>query len=128
MSAQYDVVGVGNAIVDVIASVPEGFLITHNIRKGGMTLVEQSQANSLAKAFGENGRRIPGGSGANTISGITSFGGTTGYIGKVADDALGKYFRKEMERVGITFTTEALAEGPGTARCMIAVTPDGNGQ
>lgn len=125
MSAQYDVVGVGNAIVDVIASVPEGFLITHNIRKGGMTLVEQSQANSLAKAFGENGRRIPGGSGANTISGITSFGGTTGYIGKVADDALGKYFRKEMERVGITFTTEALAEGPGTARCMIAVTPDG---
>jgi sugar/nucleoside kinase (ribokinase family) len=125
MNAQYDVIGVGNAIVDVIASVPDGFLITHNIRKGGMTLIEQADANLLAKAFGEHGRRVPGGSGANTISGVTSFGGTAGYIGKVAEDALGKYFRREMERVDIQFTTESLEDGPGTARCMIAVTPDG---
>lgn len=127
MQTQYDVVGVGNAIVDVIASVPDGFLITHNIRKGGMTLVNQFQANELARAFGDLGRRIPGGSGANTIAGLVSFGGTAGYIGKVADDALGKFFRKEMERVKVDFSTQPLdpQDGPGTARCMIAVTPDG---
>lgn len=125
MSAQYDVVGLGNAIVDVIASVPDSFLETHQIRKGGMTLIDYMDANNLARAFGELGRRIPGGSGANTIAGITSFGGTTGYIGKVADDTLGKFFRKEMERSNIAFNTSYLEDGPGTARCMIAVTPDG---
>ena len=125
MSNELDVVGVGNAIVDVIASVQDGFLIEHNIRKGGMTLVDQPVANALAKAFGADGRRIPGGSGANTIAGVASFGGTTGYIGKVAEDALGKFFRKEMERHFIEFPTEPLEKGPGTARCMIAVTPDG---
>ncbi len=127
METKYDVVGIGNAIVDVIASVPDGFLTEHNIRKGGMTLVNQFEANQLARAFGELGRRIPGGSGANTIAGIASFGGTTGYIGKVTDDALGKFFRKEMERAQIEFHTKPLTgeKVPGTARCLIAVTPDG---
>lgn len=125
MHAEYDVVGVGNAIVDVIASVPDTFLDNHGIRKGGMTLVDQTQANELARAFGPLGRRVPGGSGANTIAGIASFGGEVGYIGKVAEDALGKFFRREMERVKIAFPTESLVEGPGTARSMIAVTPDG---
>lgn len=127
MQSQYDVVGVGNAIVDVIASVPEGFLTTHNIRKGGMTLISQFEANELARAFGDIGRRVPGGSGANTIAGLVSFSGKAGYIGKTANDELGKFFRKEMERVGIAFSTPPLdpQEGPGTARCMIAVTPDG---
>ena len=125
MSETYDIIGVGNAIVDIIASVPDGFLIEHEIRKGGMTLVEQFQANDLARAFGANGRRVSGGSGANTIAGIASFGGSTAYIGKVGNDALGKFFRKDMERHQIYFETPALEEGPGTARCMIAVTPDG---
>lgn len=127
MNTKYDVVGIGNAIVDVIASVPEGFLTEHNIRKGGMTLVNQFEANELARAFGQLGRRVSGGSGANTIAGVTSFGGKTGYIGKVTDDALGKFFRKDMERVQIDFNTEPLTgdKVPGTARCMIAVTPDG---
>lgn len=127
MQTQYDVVGIGNAIVDVIASVPDGFLITHHIRKGGMTLVGQASANNLARAFGDLGRRVSGGSGANTIAGIASFGGKVGYIGKVADDALGKFFRKDMERVKIDFHTNPLRtkDAPGTARCMIAVTPDG---
>lgn len=125
MKHELDVVGVGNAIVDVIASVPDGFLIEHGIRKGGMTLIEQMQANALARAFGADGRRISGGSGANTIAGIASFGGTTGYIGKVAEDALGKFFRKDMEKHAIEFPTSSLEKGPGTARSMIAVTPDG---
>ena len=127
MQTQYDVVGIGNAIVDVIASVPDGFLITHDIRKGGMTLIDQKGANNLARAFGDLGRRVSGGSGANTIAGIASFGGNVGYIGKVADDALGKFFRKDMERVKIDFRTSPLTtkDAPGTARCMIAVTPDG---
>lgn len=125
MGGDLDVVGVGNAIVDVIASVPDGFLIQHNIRKGGMTLVDHAGAKNLARAFGDKGRFVSGGSGANTIAGVTSLGGKTGYIGKVADDALGKFFRKDMNRVQIEFPTEALVNGPGTARCMIAVTPDG---
>ncbi|MFC6198035.1 adenosine kinase [Ponticaulis profundi] len=125
MQDLYDVVGVGNAIVDVIASVPEGFLDTHRIRKGGMTLISQDEANKLTEAFGDNCRRIPGGSGANTIAGIASFGGTTGYIGKVANDPLGKFFRKGMEKVSIHFPTPSLEKGPGSASCMIAVTPDG---
>ena len=125
MAADLDVVGVGNAIVDVIASVPDGFLIEHDIRKGGMTLIEQGRANDLARAFGMEGRRVPGGSGANTIAGIQSFGGETAYIGKVADDALGRFFKKAMERSQIEFPTEPLTGGEGTARCMIAVTPDG---
>jgi len=125
MNNEIDVVGVGNAIVDVIASVKDNFLEEYNIRKGGMTLVDQLDANELARAFGETGRRIPGGSGANTIAGVTSFGGTSAYIGKVAADALGKFFRKEMDRHSIEFPTAPLENGPGTARCMIAVTPDG---
>ena len=125
MHEELDVVGVGNAIVDVIASVPDGFLLTHKIRKGGMTLIDGIRADELDRAFGENGRRIPGGSGANTISGIASFGGKTGYIGKVANDALGRFFRKAMDRVGTKFSTPSLDDGPASARCMIAVTPDG---
>ena len=125
MSGDLDVVGVGNAIVDVIASVPDGFLTEHDIRKGGMTLIDQMRATELARAFGDKGRFVPGGSGANTIAGIASLSGHTGYIGKVAEDALGKFFRKEMGRVQIEFPTESLVNGPATARCMIAVTPDG---
>lgn len=127
MQSKYDVVGVGNAIVDIIASVPDTFLVTHNIRKGGMTLVQQFEADRLNTAFGPAGRRVAGGSGANTIAGIASFGGTTGYIGKVKNDDLGKFFRKEMERAHIAFNTEPLTgeKAPGTACCMIAVTPDG---
>ena len=130
MKPTLDVVGVGNAIVDVISSVTDGFLIENDIRKGGMTLVDQSRANSLARAFGANSRRVPGGSAANTIAGITSFSGTTGYIGKVSDDALGKFFRREMERARIKYDVAPLVPDelnekvPGTARCMIAVTPD----
>ncbi len=127
MKAEYDVVGLGNAIVDVIASVSEGFLTSHGIRKGGMTLIEQDTVNALSAAFAGNCRRIAGGSGANTIAGIQSFGGKTGYIGKIAKDDYGAFFRKEMERVKIDFHTPPL-EGedvPSTACCMICVTPDG---
>ncbi len=125
MRAEYDVVGLGNAIVDVIASVSDMFLETHTIRKGGMTLIEKDRADVLAELFGERGRRVPGGSGANTIAGISSFGGKTGYVGKIAKDHLGRFFWREMERTGVVFTTPPLEKGEGTARCMIAVTPDG---
>lgn len=122
---RFDVVGLGNAIVDMIAPVEESFLGEHDIRKDGMTLIDEARADTLTGAA-TNPVQTSGGSGANTIAGVASFGGRTAYIGKVADDALGDVFRKDMNDGGTHFTTPpALANGPGTARCIIFVTPDG---
>lgn len=121
---RFDVVGLGNAIVDVFASVEDAFLDTHDIRKNGMTLIDEERADALVQAAPE-GPQLSGGSGANTIVGISSFGGRAGYIGKVAKDPLGDVFRKDMNESGIPFETPALEEGPATARCVVFVTPDG---
>jgi len=120
----YDVVGLGNAIVDVIDGVSDQFLTDWDIRKDGMTLIEEDRARELTREA-RSALVTPGGSGANTIAGIGSFGGKSAYIGKVADDELGKIFRKDMTNDGIWFDTPPLAEGPATARCIIFVTPDG---
>ncbi len=120
----YDVVGLGNAIVDVIDGVSDQFLTDWDIRKDGMTLIEEDRARELTREA-RSALVTPGGSGANTIVGIGSFGGKSAYIGKVADDELGKIFRKDMTNDGIWFDTPPLAEGPATARCIIFVTPDG---
>lgn len=122
--ARFDVVGLGNAIVDVISPVEEQFLIDWDIRKHGMTLIEEDRAEALTRA-GE-GSEMSGGSGANTIAGIASFGGRGAYIGKVADDRLGEVFRNDMRAAGIPFETEPLQDGPATARSIIFVTPDGS--
>ncbi len=122
--ATYDVVGLGNAIVDVIAPVDDSFLAEWDIRKNGMTLIEEDRAEALTAA-GREALETSGGSGANTIAGVASFGGRAGYIGKVADDRLGGVFRRQIEEAGVPFPTPPLADGPATARCIIFVTPDG---
>ncbi|GGB72293.1 MULTISPECIES: adenosine kinase [Henriciella] len=120
----YDVVGLGNAIVDIIAPVEDSFLDRFNIRKNGMTLIDEARADALTAAAPE-ARQLSGGSGANTIVGVASFGGTAAYIGKVADDPLGSVFRRDMNESGIPFDTPPLDHGPATARSIIFVTPDG---
>lgn len=121
---KYDVVGLGNAIVDVIDAVSDQFLADWDIRKDGMTLIEEDRARELTREA-RSALVTPGGSGANTIAGIASLGGNAAYIGKVADDELGKIFRKDMTDDGIWFDTPPLEDGPATARSIIFVTPDG---
>lgn len=120
---RFDVVGLGNAIVDVISPVEDRFLEDWDIRKNGMTLIDEDRAETLTKAA--SGQEKSGGSGANTIAGVASFGGRTAYIGKVADDRLGEVFRRETLAEGVEFDTSPLVDGPATARSIIFVTPDG---
>jgi sugar/nucleoside kinase (ribokinase family) len=130
MSQQYDVAGLGNAIVDIIASVDDRFLLTHRIAKGGMTLIDEFRAKELLKMLADNQQtmssvhEVAGGSAANTMAGIASLGGNGVFVGKVFDDRLGKVFGQSMTSLGMTFTAPA-CEGSSTATCMIAVTPDG---
>ena len=118
-----DVVGIGNAIVDVIAHADDNFLAAQSMVKGGMTLIDEARAEAIYQAMGP-AVEISGGSAANTIAGIASLGGKAGYIGKVRDDLLGKVFRHDITSAGVTFTTPAVTDGPSTARSMILVTPD----
>jgi len=117
------VVGIGNAVVDVIAPVEEKFLLDHSIGKGVMTLIDEHRAHALYAAL-TNTREIGGGSAANTMAGIASLGGNGVYIGKVKQDRLGEAFRASMREIGVHFTTPFSTEGPSTALCVVAVTPD----
>jgi sugar/nucleoside kinase (ribokinase family) len=119
----YDVVGLGNAIVDLICPVEDAFLQTWEIRKNGMTLIEEDRAEALTRAG--SGQEMSGGSGANTIAGVASFGGRSAYMGKLANDRLGEVFRREIHGDGVHFETPALEGGAATARSIIFVTPDG---
>ena len=131
MSHKYDVAGVGNAIVDVIASVDDSVITQHGMRKGGMTLIDSFRAHELLKALSDNQQsmsslhEVAGGSAANTLAGLASLGGTGIYFGKVFDDRLGQVFAKSMTEQGIAFTGVPTTEGSTTASCLIAVTPDG---
>jgi len=128
---QYDVAGLGNAIVDVIASVDDRFLLTHGIAKGSMTLIDEFRAKELHKLLADHQQamsslhEVAGGSAANTLAGLASLGGNGVYVGKVFDDRLGEVFAKSMSAQGITFTTHPTRQGSTTASCLIAVTPDG---
>lgn len=122
--AVFDVVGLGNAIVDVISTQDDAFLEKWGINKDAMNLIEEDRADLLTKAS-VNALETSGGSGANTIAGIASFGGKAAYIGKVADDRLGKVFKTDMAAVGVPFETIPLTGGAATARSIIFVTPDG---
>lgn len=124
MSGKYDVAGIGNAIVDVIAAVDDSFLLTHNIAKGVMTLIDEYRAEQLFSAFPQT-REIAGGSAANTMVGLASLGGTGLFIGKVKDDRLGQSFAASLKDTGTHYTTRFAAGGPATACCLIAVTPEG---
>ena len=124
-SARYDVVAVGNAIIDIIQAIPDSFLVEEGIEKDSMTLIEESRADHLTRRF-TSATVAPGGSAANTMTGVASFGGSAGYMGKVADDELGAQFRREFRASGVAFDTPPLSTPPGTARSLIAVTPDGH--
>lgn len=124
MTKRYDVAGIGNAIVDVIAPVDDAFLLQHNIAKGVMTLIDEFRAEQLVGAFPPS-RELAGGSAANTMVGIASLGGTGLFIGKVKDDRLGQSFAASLTETGTAYETRFAAHGPSTACCLIAVTPEG---
>ena len=122
-STLYDVVGIGNAIVDVLAKVGDGFLRERSLPKGGMTLVEAADAGKIyADLIPE--REVSGGSAANTVSGLASLGSDCAFIGKVHDDELGQEFQRNIGAAGIDFFTRPLTEGPSTGRSIVLVTPD----
>ena len=118
-----DVVGIGNALVDVIAHFDDTFLGAQELVKGAMTLIDSDRAHGLYAAMG-SGVEMSGGSAANTMTGIASFGGRVGYIGKVADDQLGEVFGHDLRAVGVTFENAPALIGVSTGRCLIVVTPD----
>jgi len=120
---ELDVIGVGNAIVDVLAKAEDAFLDTHDIPKGGMILIDEDRASAIYGAMAA-GVEISGGSAANSIACLASLGGKAGFVGKVANDALGEIFRHDLKAMGVEFETGALQEGPATGRCLINVTPD----
>jgi sugar/nucleoside kinase (ribokinase family) len=124
MAAQsLDVVGIGNAIVDVIAQADDGFLRRQGLTKGSMQLIDARRAEALYAEMGP-GVEMSGGSAGNTMAGIASLGGTGAYIGKVKDDELGRVYRHDMRATGVRFDTTPSRDGAPTARCLILVTPD----
>ena len=122
-AASIDVVGIGNAIVDVIAQADDAFLTANGLNKNLMTLIDAERADVLYSRMGP-GREISGGSCANTMAGIAALGGRAAYIGKVNDDQLGQVFRHDIRAAGVRFESAPDKEGTPTARCLILVTPD----
>ena len=122
--ARFDVVGIGSAIVDVIAHAEDSFLSKHDVSKGTMHLwSEESQPDALYKDIGP-AVEASGGSAANTMAGVASLGGKPAFIGKTKADQLGRIFARDIQSIGVHYETEPLSEGPATARCIILVTPD----
>lgn len=122
-NATYDVIGVGNAIVDVLSPTEDGFLQEHGLDKGMMTLIDTDRARQLYDAMGP-GVEVSGGSAANTLAGLASLGGNGAYVGKVRNDTLGGVFHHDINAIGVDYRTPAATEGESTARCLIFVTPD----
>ncbi len=123
-SAQFDVLGIGNAIVDVIAQADEAFIVRENIAKGSMTLIDEPRAEHLFQSMGP-ATITSGGSAGNTIAGLASFGARAAYIGKVRNDKVGALFTHDIRTIGVSFATKAADDGPASARSFILVTPDG---
>jgi sugar/nucleoside kinase (ribokinase family) len=121
---RFDVLGIGNAIVDVIARTEEDFLVRNGLVKGSMRLIDSGEAERL---YGLMGPAIEasGGCAGNTAAGVASFGGRAAFIGKVAADQLGDIYRHDMKGTGVAFATPPLMNGAPTARSMILITPDG---
>jgi adenosine kinase len=121
---RYDVLGIGNAIVDVLARAEDDFLVAQGMRKGTMALIDEPRAEAIYAAMGP-AIEISGGSGANTIVGVASFGARAAFIGKVKNDTLGHVFSHDIRAAGVAFDTKPAADGSSTARCYVLVTPDG---
>ena len=123
MAQNFDVLGIGNAIVDILIQVDDEFLKSKKLIKGSMQLVSEGDAATL---YAELGKCIEcsGGSAANTVAGLASMGARTSYIGKINDDQLGKVFKHDINTIGTSFNTPPSISGPGTAHCIVLVTPD----
>ena len=124
MSDRIDVLGIGNAIVDVLVRTDEAFLKERGLEKGTMHLIDAGEADALYAAVGP-AVEISGGSAANTIAGLASLGSKTQYIGIVNDDQLGTVFRHDISSIGVRYDCAAHNSGAPTARCIVLVTPDG---
>jgi sugar/nucleoside kinase (ribokinase family) len=121
--ADLDVLGIGNAIVDVLAHCEDAFLEAEGLVKGSMNLIEVAESDGLYERMGP-GVEVSGGAAANSMAGIASFGGRAAYIGKIRDDQLGEVFAHDIRAAGVHFDTPVAPDGPPTARSLILVTPD----
>jgi sugar/nucleoside kinase (ribokinase family) len=119
-----ELIGIGNAIVDVIARIEDDFLIRHGMHKGAMVLIDEARAGAIYDAMGP-AVEISGGSAANTIVGAASLGARAAFVGKVKQDGLGRVFAHDIRSAGVAFATPPAAGGPSTGRCYVLVTPDG---
>lgn len=123
-SAKYDVLAIGNALFDVLVRAEDDFLVKHGMAKGGMALIDEARAAAIYADMGQ-ATEMSGGSAANTIVGLASFGARTAYVGKVKDDQIGKLYSHDIRAAGVAFNTKAAADGPATGCSYILVTPDG---
>ncbi|MGP9813236.1 adenosine kinase [Rhodopseudomonas sp. NSM] len=123
-SAQYDVLAIGNALFDVLVRTEDDFLLRHKMTKGGMALIDEAGAAAIYADMGM-ATEISGGSAANTIVGLASFGARTAYVGKIKDDQIGKLYAHDIRAAGVAFDTRPAADGPATGCSYILVTPDG---
>src|ERR1700760_4804754 len=110
---KYDVLGIGNAIFDVLVQTDEGFLSRHGMTKGGMSLIDEDRASSIYRDMGP-ATKMSGGSAANTIVGVASLGARAAYVGKVRDDEVGRLYTHDIRSAGVTFETRPAASGPAT--------------
>lgn len=122
-NVDFDVIGIGNAIVDVLSKADDTFLADHGLNKGSMSLIDASQADKLYDQMGP-GVECSGGSAANTIACLANLGAKSAFIGKVKDDGLGKIFAHDIKAAGVDFSSKLATDGPSTARCLILVTED----
>ena len=123
-TTRHDVLGIGNAIVDIIARAEEAFLTGQGMHKGSMALIDEARAEAIYDAMGP-AIEVSGGSAANTIVGAANLGARAAFIGKVKDDELGRTFTHDIRAAGVAFNTPPASDGPSTARCYVLVTPDG---
>src|ERR1700722_5682246 len=123
-AAKYDVLGIGNAIFDVLVQTDEGFLSRHGMTKGGMSLIDQDRAAAIYRDMGP-ATEMSGGSAANTIVGVASLGARAAYVGKVKQDKIGAMYAHDIRAAGVAFETKPAADGPATGCSYILVTPDG---
>ena len=124
MTTRFDILGIGNAIVDVVARADDSFLSRHDMRKGSMTLIDADTAEAIYAAM-PPGLESSGGSAANTCAVAAALGARVAYLGKVADDELGAVFRHDIRAIGVHFPSTPLSGAAPTARCLILVTPEG---
>src|SRR6195952_3025487 len=127
-AAKYDVLGIGNAIFDVLVQTDEGFLARHGMTKGGMTLIDEARAAAIYADMGKYSSRtvqMSGGSAANTIVGVASLGARAAYVGKVKDDQIGRLYSHDIKAANVAFGTAPATGGPATGCSYILVTPDG---